>query len=139
MRRLFVMAVSIVMLSLLAACGTTSGSSDKPVEVKVTAGDYYFKSSITDFKQGVTYHFVVTNEGSMEHEFMIIAPMSSTTGAEELDTAALAHIEESDLQPGQTATVDYTFTQAYSADTLEFACHLPGHYELGMRLGITVK
>jgi uncharacterized cupredoxin-like copper-binding protein len=56
-----------------------------------------------------------------------------------LDSAALAHIEEADLQPGQTASVDYTFLQPYPDGTLEFACHLPDHYEKGMHLSIVVK
>jgi uncharacterized cupredoxin-like copper-binding protein len=35
--------------------------------------------------------------------------------------------------------MDYTFTKAYPAGTLEFACHLSGHYEAGMHLPITVQ
>ncbi len=56
----------------------------------------------------------------------------------QLDEMALATVEEDDLHPGQTQTLDFTFAKAYPAGTLEFACHLPGHYELGMELPITV-
>jgi uncharacterized cupredoxin-like copper-binding protein len=138
-RRIVLFVFSILMVFFLAACSTTSGSSTKPIEVKVTAGDYYFNSSMTSFKQGVTYHFVVANVGMVEHEFMIVKPMPTSQNMEEMDEQALAHIEEDDLQPGQTASIDYTFTQAYPAGTLEFACHLPGHYEQGMVLPIEVK
>ena len=65
--------------------------------------------------------------------------MATTSDMEEMDQQALAHIEEDELQPGQTASVDYTFTQAYPKGTLEFACHLTGHYEKGMVLSIEVK
>ncbi len=85
------------------------------------------------------YHFVVTNKGTMEHEFMIIKPEPSSVGSDQLDSDALAHIEEADLQPGQTASVDYTFLQAYPEGSLEFACHLPDHYEKGMHTSIVVK
>lgn len=138
-RRLFVLTISVLMFSLISACSNASSSGTEPVEVKVTAGDFYFKSSLTSFEQGVPYHFVVTNEGSVPHEFMILKPMPTTSDMEEMDQQALAHIEEDDLQPGQTASVDYTFTQAYPSGTLEFSCHLPAHYEQGMVLGIEVK
>ena len=65
--------------------------------------------------------------------------MSSQSTQEQITSATLAYVDQSQLQPGQTATLDYTFTQAYPAGQLEFACHLPGHYDAGMHLGITVK
>lgn len=34
---------------------------------------------------------------------------------------------------------EYIFTNPAQAGTLEFACHLPGHYEAGMKLAIVVK
>lgn len=121
---------------LLSACG---GSPSGPVTVNVTATEYKFESSMTTFKVGVPYHFVVTNKGTMEHEFMIIKPEPTSVGSDQLDSDALAHIEEADLQPGQTASVDYTFLQAAPEGTLEFACHLAGHYEQGMHTPITVQ
>ena len=138
-RRFYISILSFLMLSLLVACTASSGSSIQPVEVRITAGDYSFKSSLTSFEQGVPYHFVVSNEGSVEHEFMIVKPMPTSGDMEEMDAQALAHIEEDDLKPGQTASIDYTFTQAYPSGTLEFSCHLPGHYEQGMHLAIDVK
>lgn len=138
-RRIFLPLLSVAMLALLAACSSASGSGSKPVEVRVTASDYGFTSTLTSFEQNVPYHFVVTNQGKVEHEFMIVAPMPTSADMEAMDSKALAHIEEDDLQPGQTASVDYTFTQAYPAGTLEFACHLQGHYEQGMKLPIEVK
>ncbi|MGE5222240.1 MAG: hypothetical protein ACM3PY_07375 [Omnitrophica WOR_2 bacterium] len=137
-RRLLVLIFSVLMLTMLSACSKTS-SSGQPVEVKVTAGDFYFKSSLTTFQQGVQYHFVVTNTGNVAHELMIMKPMETTGNMEEMDKQALAHIEETDLQPGKAASIDYTFTQAYSSGTLELACHLQGHYEQGMHLDIEVK
>jgi uncharacterized cupredoxin-like copper-binding protein len=121
---------------ILSACG---GSPAGPVTVNVTASEYKFESSMTNFKVGVPYHFVVTNQGTMEHEFMIIKPEPSSVGSEQLDSDALAHIEEADLQPGETQSVDYTFLQAYPEGSLEFACHLPDHYEKGMHTSIVVK
>ena len=129
----------VVLLALLAGCGGAAGSN-QPVDVQVTATDFAFQSSLTTFQVGVPYHFIVKNTGKVEHEFMIVKPIpAGQMDMEQMDSMALAHIEEDDLQPGQTATVDYTFKQAYPEGTLEFSCHLAGHYEAGMKLPITVK
>jgi uncharacterized cupredoxin-like copper-binding protein len=122
---------------LLAACG---GGPAAPVTVNVTTTDFAFESSQTSFEVGVPYHFVVTNDGTVAHEFMIMEPMQGEgMDMEEMDELALVVIEEEDLEPGQTASADYTFEQAYPEGTLELACHVPGHYENGMRLGLVVK
>ena len=129
---------AVVLLLGLAAC--SGGQSQGPVEVQVTATDFAFQSSLTDFEVGVPYHFVVTNNGQTEHEFMIVKPIpAGSMDMEQMDQMAIGHIEEDDLQPGDTATVDVTFTEPAPAGTLEMACHLPGHYESGMLLPITVK
>jgi uncharacterized cupredoxin-like copper-binding protein len=40
---------------------------------------------------------------------------------------------------GETKTFDYTFASSMMGQYFEFACHLPGHYEAGMKLPITVS
>ena len=126
---------------VLVACGGTASTGNKPVEVKVTLSEFAIQSSITDFQVGVPYHFVVTNAGEEPHEIMLMEPMENSTGMsmEEMDSMALAHVEEDDLPAGGTATFDYTFTQPTASGELEFACHIQGHYESGMKLPITVE
>lgn len=126
---------------LLTACGSQQSASETG-EVIVTLTDFGIKSSVTEFEVGVPYHFVVTNEGVVNHEFMIMPPvMGDTTGMDmgHFDETALAMIEEDELPSGATMTLDYTFTEPAPAGTLEFACHTPGHYEAGMKLPIIVK
>ena len=135
------LVVLIVTGLLLTACG---GAASTQTEVKVTLTDFGIQSSVTEFKVGVPYHFVVTNTGAIPHEFMLMPPlmadhMGMAMDMEELDEMALAHIGEDELQPGATVSFDYTFTEPAPSGTLEFACHIPGHYEAGMKLGITVK
>jgi uncharacterized cupredoxin-like copper-binding protein len=134
---------SLIMVALflgLAACSSAQTDTNQPVTVKVTADDFSFQSSLTTFKVGVPYHFEVTNNGKVEHEFMLVKPIAAgMMEMEEMDDMALAHIEEDDLQPGTTQSFDYTFTEPAPAGQLEFSCHLPGHYEAGMKLPITVQ
>ena len=65
--------------------------------------------------------------------------MGITMNTGKLDKTALAMIDASDLSLATTASFDYTFTRTASSGGLEFAGHTPGHYEMGMKLPITVK
>jgi uncharacterized cupredoxin-like copper-binding protein len=145
MKPRFFLAILVSMLSItLAACGgttTASSGSTTPTSsgstpVQVTLSDFKIQSSLTTFKVGVVYHFVVTNKGTATHEFMA-GPISAANASEtERDEMKLFEVEE--LEPGHSGTQDYTFTQPYPAGTLEFSCHVAGHYALGMRLDFTV-
>jgi uncharacterized cupredoxin-like copper-binding protein len=134
----------IVLIGVLAACGATQAATKSgPVAVQVKLSEMKIDSSLTTFAIGVPYRFTVTNVGSMPHEMMLMPPSMnggtmSTLPMEQLDTIALTHIHDSDLAPGATWSVDYTFTKQ-NAGALELACYLPGHYAAGMYQKITVQ
>jgi uncharacterized cupredoxin-like copper-binding protein len=136
-----IIVLMVVAAVVLAACGggTTAQAAKKPVEVQVTLSEFKIESSLTTFSTGVPYHFVVTNQGSVNHEFAIMPPVTGEVAPEQVQKMALASISGDELPPGATKTLDYTFTQAAPAGKLEFACHLPGHYEAGMHLPIVVQ
>jgi len=132
--------VLFVAVLFLAACGTQSDSS----EVTITLTDFGMEASRTSFEVGVPYHFTITNNGAINHEIMIMPPLTEeqmmmNMDMETMDKMALAMIEEDELTPGATKTLDYTFTESAPVGTLEFACHVEGHYVAGMKLPITVK
>jgi len=124
----------------LTACGGAGGKSG-PVEVNVTLTELAFKSSLTDFQVGVTYKFVLTNDGALAHDFAIMPVMDQSSGMdiEEIHKNALVVVTAEDFPSGATQTVEFTFTKPAASGELEFACHTPGHYDAGMRLPITVK
>jgi len=127
---------------LLSACGGQEARDT--TEVQITLTEFGIQSSVTDFQTGIPYHFVVANQGQVEHEFMIMPPltqdqMSMHMDMVDLDKMALAMVEANELPPGATATFDFTFIEPASAGTLEFACHTPGHYEANMKLPIVVR
>jgi len=138
-RKIFVVLIAAGLL--LTACGGQKTAT----EVKITVKEFGIESSVTSFEVGVPYHFVVTNEGSVNHEIMIMPPLTTTdqTGMGmdmgTMDRMALAMIPAEDLTPGTTKSFDLTFNESAAAGTLEFACHTPGHYEANMKLPITVK
>jgi uncharacterized cupredoxin-like copper-binding protein len=132
--------MAVFLFILLAACSSAQTDLNQPVTVKITADDFSFQASLTTFKVGVPYHFEVTNIGKVAHEVMLVKPIAAgMMDMEAMDAMALAHIEEDDLKPGTTQSFDYTFKEVAPAGQLEFSCHLPGHYEAGMKLPITVQ
>ncbi len=138
----------------LTACGgsgttassTTTSTTAAPeanvVHVKTVdlTDSQAIESDVTTFKVGVPYHFVVENTGFRKHELMIVQPIEAgTMDMEHMDEMALHVVEEDDLEPGATVEFDFTFPADAAGTSLEFACHIPDHYEAGMHLPITVE
>ena len=135
------------LILLLVACGeaaSSPGAASAPAgaqTVTITEGDFSIKASLTTFKAGVPYHFVITNQGIVAHEFLIMPrSMGATTqhmSMDEMHHQALAAVEN--IPPGATVTLDYTFPASAAGSHPEFACYLPGHYEAGMKLAVSVQ
>lgn len=132
--------------AVIAGCGRQQQPAQAPTpseggvaEVRVTASEFKFEVSQTEFVAGRRYRFVVTNQGSVNHEFMIVPPVMGGMSMEKMDEMALTMIEEDDLLPRTTRTIEVTFPEAAPEGKLEFACHVEGHYEAGMRLPIIVR
>src|SRR5258708_17259188 len=89
---LFVLLLTV----LLAACGGTTGS---PNQVNVTLSEFKIQSSQTNFNPGTTYHFVVTNNGHTNHEFMVMQPMSRAKSMGQIHSISPYHIDSSPFPP----------------------------------------
>lgn len=130
--------------ALLAACGpgaSSSGGTAGPTTVPITMTEFKIDTPQTTFKVGVPYRFVVSNKGTVNHDFSISPPvMEGMAGmsTEEMHKNALAVIDAADLPPGTSKTIDLTFSKPYSTSEMEFACHTAGHYEAGMKVPISV-
>lgn len=157
-RPIFFSILLILCITALAACGsnsstgstannnTSTSATNTPSAIKrqvvpVTLIDYKILPSTSTFQVGVPYQFVVTNKGKVDHMFMIAPPMSDNMMMSNMYGSALAYII--DVPPGQTLTLNYTFTKP--GTHLEFASHFSGHgfsgsqYDLGMHTPIIVK
>lgn len=101
-------------------------------------GEMYFKPTLTTFKVGQPYKFVLVNEGKVPHEFTIAPPRK--VGQDEKDEDATSLLDVDQLKGGQSRTLDvFTFTKPAPAGLLEFECSYPGHYEGGMHTSIVVE
>ena len=133
MSKSLVLSVTLVVVVAFAvsACGSPPAqAAKKPVDVQITLTEFKIESSVTDFTVGTPYHFVITNKGTLAHDWMIMP------SGEQDEDKALVKVEDTDLQPNMTVTRDFTFAQA---GNLEFACHVKGHYEAGMHTPIIIK
>jgi uncharacterized cupredoxin-like copper-binding protein len=139
--RRFLALTGLLLLAglVLSACSGGGSSSSGATDVTVTLTDFQINSTLTNFQQGVKYHFTVINNGAVAHQLYIMPPTSEQLTDAQVQQMALAGLSETELTPGSTKTFDYTFTKAYPSGSLEFACHVPGHYDAGMHLGIVVQ
>lgn len=148
--RMVLLVLGVVTVGgLLTACGgstttdeptTNAGGSDttSPVEVTVTLTEFAIDMSQTEFEAGVEYRFVVTNQGAVPHELMFLPPVEAgAMDMEEMDEMAVAVFSAEDLEAGATAQQTFIFPEPGEV-SMEGACHLPGHYEAGMKTPITV-
>lgn len=139
-----------------AACGTAAPAASSPqtlsstpaaqapaslggdATVDVTLADNTITSSLSTFKAGVTYKFVIKNNGNHLHNFNIAQPVSVTGSLDASLGAALLTVTQDKLPLGGGTTVQYTFPDSAVGMPLEFSCLIKRHYEDGMRLAITV-
>ncbi len=151
MKRTALLSAIIAALLFLTACGTSAsvaqnvantGSSGQSAagatEVDVTLGDYTIQSSLTTFKVGVPYKFVIINNGNHQHNFNISTPVDKTGSVDASLSSALLTVSQDKLPVGGGTTVVYTFPASAAGQDLEFSCLIRLHYEKGMRLAITV-
>ena len=117
-------------------------SVNKTLEVIMTDNNYDLKS--LNINSGDTVHFKIKNQGQQVHEFTIAtSDMHAQHQKEMLKHISEGHMSMTDkgngaghdhdnsllLNPGEQGELIWTFN---TADNLEFACNVPGHYQSGM-------
>ncbi|MEY8803279.1 copper-binding protein [Leisingera sp. XS_AS12] len=100
-------------------------------------GEMLFEPANLSFSEGETVKFVITNEGELEHEFVLDTPERNVHHKELMAKMDMEHDDPNSvrLDPGATGEIVWTFS---NAGTFEFACLIPGHYESGMHGPVTV-
>jgi uncharacterized cupredoxin-like copper-binding protein len=142
----------IVMLSvmtLLAACGGgasssgtgSSGGGGGGTTVDVTLTEFEVTMSTTDVPAGeVTFN--VTNEGTVEHEFVVfqtdlaedaLPEASDAPEVNEDDPQLTSMGEVEDVAPGESKS----FTATLEAGSYVGICNVETHYDSGMHIDFT--
>lgn len=98
-----------------------------------------FTPSKLEVKAGDVVKFVVTNEGQLQHEFVLGTAESLLEHNEmmkkfpgmEHEEPYMAHVD-----PGKEMEITWQFS---NAGTFEFGCLLPGHFAAGMKGTVIVN
>src|SRR5947209_16610866 len=86
--------------------------------VHVVLTETKFTSDVTTFQKGVSYHFVVTNQGTVPMDLTITKALPASATEQQRDAAALKDVNQ--LPPSQTQEFDFVFQNAAPAGKLEF-------------------
>lgn len=112
--------------------------SDRTIEV-VTLDTMAYEPDAISVSEGETITFEVTNSGIIPHEFAIGDEAEQTRHAEEMADPAMAthdHPFSVYLEAGETKEIVWEFTVA---GEFLYGCHVPGHYEAGMKGPLVVE
>jgi uncharacterized cupredoxin-like copper-binding protein len=130
---LVVLAATLPMLAGYAL----PGSADEPtplgpgvVTVEVTMR--HSRYSVDDLRvyEGTLVRFVMVNDDPIHHEFVAGDSDVHAAHAKGTDKFHPPVPGEVSVEPGETGFTAYLFDEP---GTTLFACHLPGHYEYGMK------
>jgi len=125
---LFIVLVGVLALS---ACGASG-----PEKISVTTTDFKFEPTSWTVSAGNEVELTLTNDGTLEHEWVIIKQgMEVTIPFDEDDEDKVYW--EMEAQPGETNTE--TFTAPSEAGTYTVVCGIPAHLEQGMTGTLIVK
>ena len=114
------------------------GDEDRVIEV-TQSDEMRFDPASIEVTAGETILFEVTNAGQAPHEFVLGDADLQAEHEEEMaemgGTAMSGEPNAIAVEPGQTGTIVWTFTES---GTLEYGCHVPGHYPAGMVGQLTI-
>lgn len=125
--------------------GRPGKASEVDRKIEILARDIEFNLKTIKAKNGETIHFVIRNTGELVHEFTIGLPsMQKAHQAEMLklmesgkleadrivDDSGHSHPNTVLIGPKETKEIIWKFSKA---ETLEFGCNIPGHYDAGMK------
>ena len=110
----------------------------KTIEISM-ADTMRFSPAVLSIETGDVVKFLVSNDGALQHEFVLGTPDSLAEHAElmikfpnmEHEEPYMAHVD-----PGKDMEIVWQFTKA---GEFEFGCLLPGHFQAGMKGTITVE
>jgi uncharacterized cupredoxin-like copper-binding protein/predicted ester cyclase len=110
----------------------TTGSLEADAEeIAVILTEFSITIAPTALRVGQPYAFLVTNGGTVTHEFVVERPGATHEPLVDGDQMAMV----TGIAPGETRALGWTFTEAGS---YQLACHEPGHYEAGQMLMVDV-
>jgi plastocyanin len=129
-RKFVYLPVLILGVLVLAACA--SG----PEVISVTTTDFKFEPTTWTVPAGGEVELTLINEGTLEHEWVIIKQGTEVTIPFDADDEEKVYWEM-EAEPGETKTE--TFTAPSEPGTYTIVCGTPAHLEQGMEGTLIVE
>ena len=168
MMRIFLLSIFIFILStkVYSASMNMIGEKGDPNKVdrviEIEMHDNYYYPENIDVKKGETIKFIVKNLGNLVHEYnigtkemhikhqreMMKLVENEILMADKIDRKKMKEMSKKDhsmghshansvlLEPNETGEIIWKFSKTIS---LEMACNMPGHYQIGMVGQINLK
>jgi uncharacterized cupredoxin-like copper-binding protein len=116
------------------AIGEPADGSEADRTIEVDAFDMAFDLERIEVEAGEVVTFVVTNTGEAVHEFTLGDAAMQQEHADEMAADAQGHSHDDapntvTVDPGETEELTWRFGDA---GEIQYACHVPGHYQAGM-------
>ena len=119
-----------------AACGAAV-AAPSPRTVHMTVHFSGFEPGDVAVRPGETVRFVLENTDPIDHEFILGDERVQLVHEEGTEAHHAPRPGEVSVPAGETVVTSYTFPER--PGELLFGCHLPGHYDFGMRGTVAIS
>ena len=124
--------LALLVALVLGGCGGGGGVRT----VELTVRHSRFLPAEVEVEPGETVRFVISNGDPIEHEFILGDEEVHARHADGTEAEHGAVPGEVSIAAEAVASTTYEFS---APGTLEFGCHLPGHWAYGMRGTVRVR
>lgn len=128
------------LLALLVGASAASGgaAAARPTDgtVRITIHHSRFDPDTIAVQPGEAVRFVIRNTDPIDHEFILGDERVQLVHEEGTEAHHDPRPGEVSVPAGETVVTTVTFPQVPAE--LIFGCHLPGHYDFGMRGTVTI-
>jgi uncharacterized cupredoxin-like copper-binding protein len=131
-------AAAVALTLLVGAAGASRGAAARANAGTVEVTIHYSTFGPADLAvdPGETVRFVIRNTDPIDHEFILGDARVQRVHEEGTEAHHAPRPGEVSVPAGETVVTTYTFPE--TPGSLIFGCHLPGHYDFGMRGTVTI-
>jgi uncharacterized cupredoxin-like copper-binding protein len=131
-------AAAVALALLVGAAATSRGAAARANAgtIRITIHYSEFEPGEIAVEPGEAVRFVIRNTDPIDHEFILGDERVQLVHEEGTEAHHDPRPGEVSVPAGETVVTTYTFPKITGA--LIFGCHLPGHYDFGMRGTATI-
>jgi uncharacterized cupredoxin-like copper-binding protein len=129
-------AVALTLLVGAAAASRGAAARANAGTVHITIHYSSFAPGSLDVEPGEPVRFLIKNTDPIDHEFILGDEQVQLVHEQGAEAHHPPRPGEVSVPAGETVVTIYTFPE--TPGELIFGCHLPGHYDFGMRGAVTI-